>query len=179
MLSLKEGSAKATQWNHRSQTIRAGQAHGDCQVQIKSLLVRWRQCNPEREGYMDLGPDFLSPPAPRTLPNPSPEVCSLGTDRGLFEAVEVDVQVGVDAVGGAGQRDAMDQEHEQHEVRQRGCDPHHLAGDELTVRAWLCCPQGGVRGLGEPDTPSPHLPSHSTHARSPTSSPGLGRPRTG
>lgn len=128
---------------------------------------------------MDLGPDFLLPPAPRTLPNPSPEVCSLGTDRGLFEAVEVDVQVGVDAVGGAGQRDAMDQEHEQHEVRQRGCDPHHLAGDELTVRAWLCCPQGGVRGLGEPDTPSPHLPSHSTHARSPTSSPGLGRPRTG
>lgn len=50
-----------------------------------------------------------------------------GTDRGLLQAVEVDVQVGVDAVGGAGQRDAVDQEHEQYEVGQRGRDPHHLA----------------------------------------------------
>lgn len=37
------------------------------------------------------------------------------------------MQVGVDAVGGARQRDAVDQEHEQHEVGQRGRDPHHLA----------------------------------------------------
>lgn len=56
------------------------------------------------------------------------------------------MQVGVDAVGGAGQRDAMDQEHEQHEVRQRGRDPHDLAVDKLAVRAWLCCLRGA--GLG-------------------------------
>lgn len=53
-------------------------------------------------------------------------VVPVGAHRGLLEAVEVDVQVGADAVGGAGQRDAMDQEHEQHQVRQRGRDPHDL-----------------------------------------------------
>ncbi|KAL0620565.1 hypothetical protein AAY473_008890 [Plecturocebus cupreus] len=54
-------------------------------------------------------------------------ICIFSRDR----AVEVDVQVGIDAVGGAGQRDTVDQEHEQHEVRQRGCDPHHLGMDKF------------------------------------------------
>lgn len=71
---------------------------------------------------------------------------SQGTDRGLFQAVEVDVQIGVDAVGGAGQRDTVNQEHKQHEVRQCGRDPHDLAVDKLTVRDSLC-PRPG-RGLG-------------------------------
>lgn len=56
------------------------------------------------------------------------------------------MQVGVDAIGGARQRDAMDQEHEQHEVRQRGGDPHDLAVDKLAVRVWLCCPCGAGWG---------------------------------
>lgn len=56
------------------------------------------------------------------------------------------MQVGVDAIGGAGQRDAMDQEHEQHEVRQRGSDPHNLAVDKLAMRVWLCCPCGAGWG---------------------------------
>lgn len=99
---------------------------------------------------------------------------SLGTDRGLFQTVEVDVQVGVDAIGSAGQRDTVDQEYKQHEVRQRGRDPHHLAVGKVAVRARLCRQRGGGLAGGEPVTPSPHVPSHSTRAKSSTSRPGPG-----
>lgn len=81
---------------------------------------------------------------------------SLGTDRGLFQTVEVDVQVGVDAIGSAGQRDAVDQEYKQHEVRQRGRDPHHLAVGKVAVRARLCC-QGGWRGVSQSHPPHTFL----------------------
>lgn len=104
---------------------------------------------------------------------------SLSTDRGLFQAVEVDVQVGIDAVGGAGQCDAMDQEHKQHEVRQRGRDPHNLAVEKLAVRAQLCPWPGGAAGAQalsqEPGTPSLHLTSRSAHAKSPISRPWCSR----
>lgn len=77
------------------------------------------------------------------------------------------MQVGVDAVGGARQRDAVDQEYEQHEVRQRGCDPHDLAeGGELAVRASLCASPARPF-LTEPVTPSPasctRRPCHELH----------------
>lgn len=51
----------------------------------------------------------------------------LGTHRGLLEAVEVYVQVGVDAIGSTGQCDAMNQEHKEDKVRQGGCDPDNLS----------------------------------------------------
>lgn len=55
---------------------------------------------------------------------------TLGTHRGLLEAVEVNVQVGIDAIGGTGQCDAMDQEHKQDKVRQGGCDPDNLSNTQ-------------------------------------------------
>lgn len=63
---------------------------------------------------------------PEDPPQSWPRAVAPGTHRGLLEAVEVDVQVGADAVGGAGQCDTVDQEDEQHQVRQRGRDPHDL-----------------------------------------------------
>lgn len=82
------------------------------------------------------------------------------------------MQVGVDAVGGTRQRDAMDQEHKQHEVGQRGRDPHHLAADKLAVRAGLRRHAGAGGGVGVrlsprgPAMPSPLFPSRVPQAPS-------------
>lgn len=84
------------------------------------------------------------------------------------------MQVGVDAVRGARQRDAVDQEHEEHEVGQRGCDPHHLAVDRGRGR--------GVRSLPrKPGVPSPNFPSPRVQAPGSIPRPGhsLEQPRTG
>lgn len=132
-----------------SQATRAGWAHGDPPVPTQpggeAAGGEGRIAPGHAPVQGELGPT-ASHGQPRA---PSPALTrgrrSLGTDRGLLQAVEVNVQVGVDAVRGSGQRDAVDQEHEQHEVRQRGRDPHDLAVHKLVVRAaWhplLPCPQ--------------------------------------
>lgn len=72
----------------------------------------------------------------------------LGTHRGLLEAVEVNVQVGVDAIGSTRQSDAMNQEHKEDKVRQGGCDPDNLSNRQdgregLTLS--MACPWLGRR----------------------------------
>lgn len=53
-----------------------------------------------------------SPCARKKPPSTQPDArWPPGTHRGLFQAVEVDVQVGIDAIGGTRQCDTMDQEH--------------------------------------------------------------------
>lgn len=57
------------------------------------------------------------------------------------------MQVGIDAIRGTRQCDAMDQEHKEDKVRQGGCDPDNLSNRQdacenptLTMRTW-----GGTR----------------------------------
>lgn len=152
----KEESAKDATRATEPWAVRAGGLSGTDQTGISQTEKLWpgegRICPPSQAVPQICGPAGTRLPTAARAENPPqpwPEGgWSPGTDRGLFEAVEVDVQVGVDAVGGAGQRDAVDQEHEQHEVGQRGCDPHHLAVDRLAVRAWLRHHRGPGSGLG-------------------------------
>lgn len=44
----------------------------------------------------------------------------------VLQASEVGVQVELDALAGARQRHAADQQHDEHDERERGCDVDHL-----------------------------------------------------